>query len=641
MDNRDPIATPGSNRLLNRLGGWYPILVQAGTQLIFDLVTFFLVAMPTQQNAELSTAQVLGIIRVVVPAAGIRYVILLALMALLNRPMLERLNRWKNGLPAESERQEVMAWKMATGFAWQYAPIAFFSMLVMVLPPVVLYMHNTLQTTNEQIVYLALPTFAAGGGLIGIVAITIERLMRPVRQVLLPQKFELQAAGGRGLSLLPKIILAIIAMVVLSTLLLAPIGYHQINVALYQNVNSQQILNQTIMQLWIASGGGIILGLILAYTMTRSFSDPIRDMVATFGKVEEGDLNQRVKIIATDEIGELAIYFNRMIARVADLRTSLEKQVAAQAEQLRAILDVNRAATGTLDANELVDQAAKLIADRFGYYYAAVFLVDASEHWAELKHATGAAGRILLQNKHRLEVGGKSMVGVAIETRKLRIALDVGENAIRFDNPLLPETRSEIALPIIAGEHVLGALDVQSNQENAFSPQEVEILQGIANQVAIGIENARLFQEAQRNLREMDMVYRQYLSTRWMEVSAQGGLEYSVGASESEETGRSVLNIPLALREQNIGQITLESDIDLTAEERNLVEAVAVQAAVALENARLLDESRQFAVQERALAEITSKIWSSTTVDGILQTAIKELGRTLNVSEGTIELKAE
>ena len=159
----------------------------------------------------------------------------------------------------------------------------------------------------------------------------------------------------------------------------------------------------------------------------------------------------------------------------------------------------------------------------------------------------------------------------------------------------------------------------------------------MANQVAIALENARLFQDAQQNIRELRAIQKQYLFTGWSGIASQPEeLEYGVG-DESDEKARQ-LEIPISLRDQILGQIRLESPEEWTSEEESLVSAVATQAAVALENARLVSESRQIALRERMLSEINSKIWASTTVEGVMQTVVKELGRRYDASRATIEL---
>jgi GAF domain-containing protein len=321
-------------------------------------------------------------------------------------------------------------------------------------------------------------------------------------------------------------------------------------------------------------------------------------------------------------------------------RGSLESRVEARTTQLRAVNEVGRAASAILNPEELIERVVNLITDQFGYYYTALFLVDEKGEQAELLSATGEAGRVLKENKHHLRIGGNSMVGMAISTREARIALDVGAEQLRFENPLLPYTRSEIALPLIIGDRVLGALDVQSTKAGAFGPQEIETLQGMANQVAIAFDNARLYQNAKNSLAESQAIQRQYILEAWKPLSRDKDLEYKIG-DEDLPSDAPRLDIPIALRDEIIGQISLESESDWTPEQRNLIEAVATQAALALENARLVEESQSSAVREHLLAEITGRIWASTTMDGILQAAVRELGNALDASEATIELKMD
>lgn len=321
-------------------------------------------------------------------------------------------------------------------------------------------------------------------------------------------------------------------------------------------------------------------------------------------------------------------------------RASLEDRVEARTIQLTAVNEVGRVASSILNPEDLAGRVANLITDHFGYYYAALFLVDELGEQAWLYSATGEAGRVLKENKHHLRVGGNSMVGMAISTKKARVALDVGLEPVRFQNPLLPYTRSEIALPLTVGERVLGALDVQSTKAGAFGPQEIDTLEGMANQVAVALENARLFENAQKSLAEMEAIQQQYVADAWKPMAESQQLEYQLGEAELPPN-QPRLEIPLALREAVIGKIDLTGEAEWTPEQRNLIETVASQAALALENARLVEQSQAAAQREHQLAEITSKIWTATNIDGILQTAVRELGRALDLNEATIELKMD
>jgi K+-sensing histidine kinase KdpD len=151
-----------------------------------------------------------------------------------------------------------------------------------------------------------------------------------------------------------------------------------------------------------------------------------------------------------------------------------------------------------------------------------------------------------------------------------------------------------------------------------------------------------LFQESQSTLEELRIAQRQYVTKTWSEAAREHeGYEYTSGSVVPVSTDVSSIDVPLTLREQIIGQLHLEGDQDWTPEEKSLIEAVASQAALAMENARLLEESQQTALRERLVAEIIGKVWSSPSTDFILQTAIKELARALRTDDAVIELNLE
>ncbi|MBK9927915.1 MAG: PAS domain-containing protein [Anaerolineales bacterium] len=161
--------------------------------------------------------------------------------------------------------------------------------------------------------------------------------------------------------------------------------------------------------------------------------------------------------------------------------------------QLQTAAEVSRAATSILDINELLPNVVELIRNHFEYYYVGIFLVDEEKEWAILSAATGKMGERMIESGHRLKVEESSMIGWCIQNKQARIALDVGEDAVRFANPLLPLTRSEIALPLVALGEIIGAMTIQSEKPSAFSRVDITALQSMADQVANAIENARLF----------------------------------------------------------------------------------------------------------------------------------------------------
>ena len=468
----------------------------------------------------------------------------------------------------------------------------------------------------------------------------IERLTLPARLVLIPSGFDTQLEGRFGALLIGKFQILILGLIAISVLLIAPIGYQQTVRILYSEISSFESFRGLQVQSILFSSLALLLGAGFSYYVSKSVSDPIKDLINTFLKIEQGELAARAPVTATDELGIVTIHFNRMVAQLEGLQNTLEQQVAERTKQLTATNEVGRVASSSLDPDEMLSRVIKLFSEQFGYYFAAIYLLDTSGKWAELREATGDAGHVLKHNHHRLELAGKSMVGTAIREKSARIAQVASQEKQRFENPLLPYTRSEIALPLLVGDRVLGALDVQSAKESDFGPELIETMQNMAGQVAIALENARLYQEAQRVIKEMRAVQQQYLQEGWSGYSAQHDeMEYSVGDEILENS--SQMEVPISLRDQLLGQIMLEGNDEWTQEQRSLVDAVATQAAIALENARLVSESRQVAVRERMLAEINSKIWSSATIDGVLQTVVKELGRRMNASQVTVELKME
>ena len=321
-------------------------------------------------------------------------------------------------------------------------------------------------------------------------------------------------------------------------------------------------------------------------------------------------------------------------------RNTLESKVEERTQQLRKINEIGRFVAAILEPEDLLSRALQRIDSEFKFYYTAFFLVNTSGQWAELNAATGEAGRVLRENKHRLDVNGNSTVAKAIRTREGQIMRSGKlEESVYQDNPLLPYTRSQIVLPLIVGDLILGALEIHEAQENAFLPADLNTFQNMANEIAIALENARLFQEAQQTLAEMRATQRQYLQGAWQSLTEEKDLTYALG--DNDPSAGNDLEIPLALRDQIIGQIQLTNTTEWGPEEKGLVEAIVTQAVLALENARLVEESQSIAAREKLANEIITKVWASSSMDGILQTAVRELGRSLEAAEVEIEISMD
>jgi len=309
--------------------------------------------------------------------------------------------------------------------------------------------------------------------------------------------------------------------------------------------------------------------------------------------------------------------------------------------QIRTAAEISRTLGTILDPAELLQRVADLIQERFNLYYVGVFQVDENRRFAQLVAGTGQAGQNMLAENHQLAVGGSSMVGWAVSHGEPRISLDVGQEAVRFQNPHLPDTRSEMALPIRIGKQTTGAISVQSIQPEAFDLDDVTILQGIADSLAVALENASLFQQFESSLREIQQLNRQYVSESWQNIwSVEGQKLFAEKGAVQPDEQLNEINLPLRLRgEQIIGNITLATEqSNLSEEDLEFVEAVSNQAAIALESARLLDEANRRVEQERALQELTNRFSRSLDFETLLKTIVEEIGQIPLVRETSIHV---
>jgi GAF domain-containing protein/HAMP domain-containing protein len=634
---------------LKGLGGRFIIILLAAAQVV-SLIAAIPGIISIQVNAQFDAKLIEVLVFTAIPLLVLSNLILLLIGWRSTRVARKRLDAWAEETLQPHLEEELVAWREITSLTWRIGIAnGIVNFFVVILPLfLIVYSQNDVLSSPFQPTSLNSPDpiYLLLGGVVGLLGaailaiLIIERFTLPARLALLPTDLETQLTGRSGPLLVAKFIVLILGLIATAILLIAPIGYQQTMRILYSTVSSFEVFRGYQVQLIVFSVLAFVLGASFAYYVSRSISDPIKELISTFNKIEHGDLTERARVSATDELGIVTVQFNRMVARLEVLQTTLEQQVQERTKQLTAANEVGKAASSSLDPDELIVRVVNLFPEQFGYYYAAIYLLDPSERWAELVYASGEAGKVLRQNHHRLEVSGRSMVGSAIREKRPRIAQLASQEKHRFENPLLPYTRSEIALPLIVGDRVLGALNVQSMKESDFTSEVIDTMQSMAGQVAIALENARLFQEAQQVIKEMRAVQQQYLLQGWQGFTTENeDLEYAVG-DEAKDNAKT-MEVPISLRDQILGKIMLEGNEEWTPEQQTLVDAVAKQAAIALENARLVSESRQAAVRERMLAEINSKVWSAATIDSILQTTIKEIGRRLDASQAIIELSLD
>ena len=426
--------------------------------------------------------------------------------------------------------------------------------------------------------------------------------------------------------------------------------------ALVTNLSATVIIAALIALLLSAAAG---LGFV------RQIVLPIENLAATAKQIAGGDLSQTVSVRSRDEIGILANAFNDMTSQLRNLVASLEKRVSERTQELeretlsvRTAAEIARDIASIEDLDELLASAGQLIVERFKFYHAGIFLLDDKKEYAVLRASPTAAGKQLIANGHRLRVGEQGIVGRVAATGEARIALDTGADAVYFNNPFLPTTRSEMALPLKVGSEILGILDIQSDQPQAFTREDIEILQVMADQLAIAIERMHLLAQVRDQLSEIEQAYQEATQRSWQSFTRNqtriAGYKFdgtqlqplaAPPATSETPGGKPGSNpdfqaIPIRLRGQTLGFVNVRfRGNGASSETTALIEQIADRLAAALENARLNEETRQRAQRERAIAELSTKISTFSDVDSIMRSAVEELGHRLGSStEVTLEL---
>ena len=332
----------------------------------------------------------------------------------------------------------------------------------------------------------------------------------------------------------------------------------------------------------------------------------------------------------------------RVETRTTELQTTLS--------QMQTIAQVSRSIASIQNLDELLTQVTTLISESFGVYHTGIFLLDDRNENAVLQAANSSGGHKMLDRGHRLRIGAEGIVGYVTSRGQARIALDVGEDAVYFDNPDMPETRSEIALPLMIAGKVEGALDLQSTEANAFRDDDIQTLSILADQVATAIQNVRLLEQSLKSAQETEKAYSQMTGQAWGQYSAEKkilGFEYD-GAVPRPITeplkDDGALAIPLVLRGQTIGKIKLspsDPNRGWTEDELAKAQAAAERTSLALESARLLEDAQRRAATEQAIGEISAKIGATTKIDEILRSTVQELGIQLGDTEIMLELESD
>lgn len=343
-----------------------------------------------------------------------------------------------------------------------------------------------------------------------------------------------------------------------------------------------------------------------------------------------------------------------------------EKQVSFYNQIARII---SRSQTVDQLLNGVLDQVNVL----YDFYHTGIFLIDPQREFAILRASTSEAGKSLIAQNHRLRVGEVGMVGFVVSRGEMRLAQNVALEPLHFKNPLLPDTRAEITIPLLRGNRVVGALDVQSTNLNAFTEDDIRLLTSFAEQLTLAIERIETIEKLRADLEQIESGYRRLTQSAWgsylktarknfsfrlkndiIETDAEPNPEAKEVLAKEDKSPKAIqienqegekissLAIPILLRGQPLGVLNLRFETQhVSRDQIELLETTVSRLALALENARLLEEIQNRAAREHLVTDITSKVRSSTAVEDILRTTAEQIGKSFSVSEVLVQLRSE
>ena len=375
--------------------------------------------------------------------------------------------------------------------------------------------------------------------------------------------------------------------------------------------------------------------------------------------------------VSPEELQKRIDYYQERDTLLANQAAELEVKVAERTRALEASTKVSHQLTTILDIDELLQQVVTVIQTTFHYYHVHIYLFDENNTELIMHEGTGTVGQQLKARGHRLKLG-QGIVGKVARSDQPILVEDVAAYPDFVGNPLLPKTQAELAVPVRKGNRVLGVLDIQSEKLDDFSQEDTALMQSIADQVAVAIDNARLFQEMENAVVEIEALNRRLTREAWSHIdnkveatgytfTKSGTIPFPVawipemaqavqqkglaqrstkGNGHARDEALNSVAVPLILRDEVIGVIGLERPIDRqwSEDELTALQVVAEQVALALDAARLARETERSAWRDRVVSESTAEVWSSAKINEVMKAAVTQLGNKLGASEVIIRL---
>jgi|GEM_PF-6485568 len=413
------------------------------------------------------------------------------------------------------------------------------------------------------------------------------------------------------------------------------------------------------------------LAWLIAVAVSRTILLPLRALGPKVTAETVEAAREPLPVLYEDEIGALTAALNGAVARwqqeVESLQKALHEQrdrVERRALQARAVSEIARRAAGGAEEEEVLQHAAHLLRQSFDLYHAGIYLLEEDGEFAILRAAGDEAGKVMVANRYRVARGSNNPVGLAMESGELYLIADVSTAPSYVHSPLLPYTQCEVAVPLKVGERIVGVLDLHSEKVAAFDEEELTVVEAVADYLAMVVERTRLRADLQRNMAEMERLFQQLVGRTWQAYTQGGrrilGYRYADLAPEPLEApapedlealrrGQTVvaqgedsglLATPIKLRGQTLGVLTLRyATAEAPSEMVAFVEEAAERLALALENARLLEDAQRLAARERLIGETSARLRATLDLENVLQTAVREFQRSFGLKEAEIRIQ--
>ncbi|MCB9450057.1 MAG: GAF domain-containing protein [Anaerolineaceae bacterium] len=412
-------------------------------------------------------------------------------------------------------------------------------------------------------------------------------------------------------------------------------------VALENQEEVYRAANLAILSTLLGLGVVAVVAGSLGLTLARRLANPLQVLTGAAERLRSGDFRARAQITRQDEFGVLAETFNEMSDQIQSSVSNLERNVAARTHDLATAVEVGQLATSIYEEHELTPRLVEFIQAQFGLYYTQIYLIDEAQRYAILRHGSGSVGKELLARSHKLDLSQTSIVARVVQTGQPVLVANTETSDIHRPNPLLPNTRSEAALPLAVAGEIFGVLDMQAERAGTFNPDNLPVFQAMANQVATALRGAQAFDRVQGAIERAEAINRRLTSDTWSSYLGKAanegrvGYEYNLEAPQPlthpiehqpekvVEKNRAVQ--PIILRGQQIGTLVVQDDDDWhewRPDELTLIEGVASRVAQSLEQFRAFDETHLALEATEVLYRASGQVNRAATMGDILQTLV-------------------